>query len=128
MLSYARAQQLFSTARSAEAGKPLANNTRLIRVGTMRVDQVDLPVYGVKLHSTVIVSIYPDGSYRLYAGGWQTPTTKDRINAYAPVRIYQRQHVWYMADGSEYVDNMVVHTEPVAAVISRLAGEEVIYA
>ena len=52
----------------------------------------------VRLHSTDIVEIHPDGSYTLNTGGWQTGTTKDRINGYSPARIIQEKGIWYIAD------------------------------
>ena len=50
---------------------------------------------GIMLHSTYVVTIHPDNSATLNSGGWQTVTTKDRINQYSPVRVYQRKEVWY---------------------------------
>lgn len=51
---------------------------------------------GITLHSTCVVRIYEDGTYRLSNGGWQTPTTKDRINQYSPYKVRQRNHTWYV--------------------------------
>lgn len=49
-----------------------------------------------RLHHTDIVVIH-NNTYTLNSGGWQTLTTKDRINAYAPVRLYQKNHEWFLA-------------------------------
>ena len=65
----------------------------------------------IKLHSTYVVKINPNGTYTLNSGGWQTSTTKDRINQYSPVRVYQRKFEWYISlNGKEYpfMDGMVV--------------------
>jgi hypothetical protein len=65
----------------------------------------------IKLHSTYVVKINPNGTYTLNSGGWQTVTTKDRINQYSPVRVYQRDFSWYVKiNGKEYpfMDGMVV--------------------
>ena len=65
----------------------------------------------IKLHSTYVVKIRADGTYTLNSGGWQTVTTKDRINQYSPVRVYQRKFQWYVSlNGKEYpfMDGMVV--------------------
>lgn len=51
---------------------------------------------GITLHSTIVVKIHTDGTYTLSNGGWQTPTTKDRINQYTPFRITQRNFEWYI--------------------------------
>ncbi len=65
----------------------------------------------IKLHNTYVVKINPNGTYTLNSGGWQTVTTKDRINQYSPVRVYQRDFTWYVKiNGKEYpfMDGMVV--------------------
>jgi len=66
---------------------------------------------GIMLHSTYVVKIHPDNTYTLQTGGWQTSTTKDRINQYSPVRVYQRKYEWFVRiNGKEYpfMENMVV--------------------
>jgi len=63
---------------------------------------------GIMLHSTYVVKIHPDNSATLNSGGWHTSTTKDRINQYSPVRVYQRKGEWYLESGLEYEDGMVV--------------------
>lgn len=66
---------------------------------------------GIMLHSTYVVKIHPDNTYTLQNGGWQTATTKDRINQYSPVKVYQRNYNWYVRlNGREYpfIDGMVV--------------------
>jgi len=63
---------------------------------------------GIMLHSTYVVKIHPDNSATLNSGGWHTPTTKDRINQYSPVRVYQRKGQWYLESGDEYEDGVVV--------------------
>jgi hypothetical protein len=59
--------------------RPLANNTRVQR----REDGA----IAVRLHSTDVVTHYPDGSFMLRTGGWYTLTTKQRMNAYSPVVV-----------------------------------------
>lgn len=68
---------------------------------------------GIMLHSTYVVKIHPDNSATLNSGGWRTPTTKDRINQYSPVRVYQRDWTWYLNDGTPFEDGMVVDDLPV---------------
>lgn len=66
---------------------------------------------GIKLHNTYVVKIHGDGTYTLNSEGWNTSTTKDRINQYSPVRVYQRQFQWYVQLNSTeypYMDGMVV--------------------
>lgn len=65
----------------------------------------------ITLHSTDVVTIHEDGTYTLRTGGWQTVTTKDRINQYSPVRVYQRNYEWFVKlNGKEYpfMEGMVV--------------------
>ena len=50
----------------------------------------------IPLHLTDIITFNPDGSCTLNSGGWQTVTTKDRINKFAPYYIKQRASVWYV--------------------------------
>jgi hypothetical protein len=66
---------------------------------------------GIMLHSTYVVKIHPDNTYTLNSGGWQTLTTKDRINQYSPRRVYQRNFEWFVdINGKEhpFIDGMVV--------------------
>jgi hypothetical protein len=63
----------------------------------------------IELHGTKVVVIYPNGLYKLNSGGWQTSTTKDRINKYSPVKVYQKKHVWYLGDGTPFEDNILVN-------------------
>lgn len=65
----------------------------------------------IELHSTKVVVLYPNGLVKLQTGGWQTATTKDRINQYSPVKVTQRNYEWFVKiNGKEYpfVENMVV--------------------
>lgn len=90
--------------------KKLANNTYLVRR-----DNGD---FAVKLHDTDVVTYHADGTITLSTGGWQTVTTKARINEYSHAGISQRQGVWYMSDGSLYRDGLVIKAngEPVAPI------------
>lgn len=47
-------------------------------------------------HSTNIATLYPDGSVTVNTGGWRTPTTKVRLNAFIPQRytIYADKGIW----------------------------------
>lgn len=87
------------TGRNKDSRK-LANNTYLQRR--------DGDKFAVKLHDTDVVTINPDGTYVLNSGGWQTMTTKARINEYAPGYIEQRKGVWYLSDGSLFYDGVTV--------------------
>ena len=50
----------------------------------------------VRLHGTDVVRFYPNGLVKLNSGGWQTHTTKQRINKYSPVKIFQKNFEWFV--------------------------------
>lgn len=90
-MDFETAQRTLSTARNQENGKPLENNTRLFRRGDD---------FAIRLHSTDVVTIHRDGTYTLNSGGWQTVTTKARINAYSPACVGSVRGVWHLFDYS----------------------------
>jgi hypothetical protein len=72
--------------------RKVANNTYLER----RADSIAL-----KLHNTDIITTYPDNTVTLNTGGWQTVTTKARMNEFLPFgRIYQKDFIWYLSLGN----------------------------
>lgn len=51
--------------------------------------------YGAKLYNTVCVEYFPDGSLVLQPDGYNTPTTVEFINRYAPVKVFRAAgHMW----------------------------------
>jgi len=52
----------------------------------------------VRYHDTDVVTYRPNGVVEFDNGGFTTPTTKARINTYAPAGWYVRQHDydWYL--------------------------------
>ena len=100
LLTYEECERLMETARSRDRGKPLANNTRLFDRGGR---------FALRLHNTDIMFVYPDG-WTLSAGHWQTATTKQRLNDWGPIRIYQRDFAWYVNQGEEryFIDGLFV--------------------
>lgn len=69
----------------------------------------------VRFHSTIIITYLGYNKFRLNTGGWQTNTTKQRLNALLPGNnIYQKDFVWYVTDLShgpvtqEFYDGMEV--------------------
>lgn len=99
MMTFADAEKLLATARNPEKGKPLANNTRLVPWGPDR--------FAILFHHTYVVTIHRDGTYTLCNEGWDTATTKQRINEYGPARVYSaklpgdyssRWYIWHDSD------------------------------
>lgn len=107
MLTYTEAATLLSRGRNGS--KKVGNNTYL--------ERIDSETIGVRLHSTFVVRIMANGSYSLHTGGWQTVTTKDRITAYSPARLFQERGEWYVGKPVfgevPFVDGMTVNSEGV---------------
>jgi len=61
----------------------------------------------IRLHETIVVTIYPDDAVKVNSGGYRTSTTKNRINKYSPVKVYQKNHQWYFDDGRKFEDNTI---------------------
>jgi hypothetical protein len=80
-----------------KVSRPLENNTR--------IERRDESTIAVKLHDTDIVKYHADGSITVTSGGWHTLTTKDRINKYAGLRIWQANSVWYINQNLIFTDN-----------------------
>jgi len=58
----------------------------------------------VRLHGTVVARVQPGKAVFIYAGGWQTVTTKARINGvlqalHAPGHVVQKAGQWYVRNG-----------------------------
>ena len=77
----------YSAEELIEARK-VANNTWFARL------QNGVSIY--KFHNTEIIRVLPTGHIYLNNGGWHTSTTKNRMNDFAPVHIYQRDFHWYV--------------------------------
>jgi len=96
VLTYDACERLMATARNKAKGKPLMQNTRLheqkIKCGEYEVTMYTMSLYGHRL-----LAILPHG-YVINDGGWQSSTTKMRLNKYLDgrYRVYQRDWVWYI--------------------------------
>jgi hypothetical protein len=62
----------------------------------------------IELHGTKVVVFSPNGMVKLNSGGYQTHTTKKRINQYSPVKVYQKNFEWFLSDGTPFEDNILV--------------------
>lgn len=100
MMTWDEANRLFTSARNKAKGKPIERNTRVI---LQRSDDNGVPVYGIEYHETTIIEIYIDGKYIYDTGGWQTISTKKRMNEYGPITIYQREGIWYARNGATHI-------------------------
>lgn len=89
------AAELNETQMKRYGRKLLQNNTYLYKR--------DENAYAVQLHLTDVVTIRRDGTFVLNSGGWRTPTTKERINNYAPCTIQQMGGIWYVVPASPQI-------------------------
>ena len=100
--SWLEAHKLWNESRKRKLG----NNTYLVEC--MPDSESGKPIYGIKLHQTVVVRYYPNGMLALDSGGWLTVTTKQRMNAFTPhsVHIHQKNREWFVCspdyDGGFY--------------------------
>jgi hypothetical protein len=81
---------------------------KIVDNNTLRIEYQD-GTSAIRLHDTDIVTFNTDGSLTLNSGGWQTLTTKDRINAYLRNTGYisQNKGIWYIY-GSPFYDGIKV--------------------
>jgi hypothetical protein len=80
---------------------------KIIAPNTVRYSQNDQ--VRIRLHQTDIIVYSKDGKpCRLYTGGWQTVTTKDRLNRFMPGRgnIFSDRGVWYIARGVPFYEGI----------------------
>ena len=82
--------------------KKLANNTYARKEGENIV---------IRLHNTDIAVFLPNGNVVLKTGGWQSSTTKSRINKFTQASIYQKNNVWYFNDGSVFYEGVSVRPD-----------------
>lgn len=69
--------------------------------------------FAVRLHNTRVVTFYPDGRIMLDSGGWQTPTTRDRMNR-CGVRVSMAGGVASVRHGERdacFRDEMTLHPD-----------------
>lgn len=72
---------------------------------------------GIKYHNTDIIKIDLTNIVTLNTGGWETRTTKDRLNQFLDCRglyIYQKRNVWYIVNNGEHIeykDHMKIHPD-----------------
>jgi hypothetical protein len=67
----------------------------------------------VRLHGNRIATIYNNGDIQLSSCGWETVTTKSRLNAIldtflSGIGIYQKDFVWYIGKDT-FFDGYVIH-------------------
>jgi hypothetical protein len=83
------------------------NNCKTFNKQNMKVE-VFPNVTILKLHGNSIAYRYndPQRTLSITNAGWQTHTTKERLNGLNGVRINQRKRVWYL-NGKEWDGNLI---------------------
>jgi len=115
-MNWNEAEELMKTARNKKKGKPIGNNTRLYFTTAEEIkgtrgwnhnltysfekSKTDaFPYYTIRLHGNRIIDIYED---RILPsdGGWQSVTTKARLNEHLPIPFYvfQKNWEWFIRD------------------------------
>jgi hypothetical protein len=96
--SYDDALEIFERRRrnsTLSRGVKLANNTYM----TWEDTSEDPKWFGVRFHHTTIVEFYSDGTIALNTGGWETVSTKSRMNdCLTQYGIHQEKFVWYVTE------------------------------
>ncbi len=100
-MTYQEAEALMQRSRSGRV--KLAHETYL--------QKDDKGNFVIKYWYTNVVEILKDGFYRLSSGGYQTHTTKKRINTYAPVNVFQRNWDWFLGGGIPFEDGILVDSD-----------------
>lgn len=72
-------------------------------------------VIAIRLHATDIIEYHPDGAIALDTGGWLTVTTKERMNRFAPARLWSEKGRWWVRwDGHDpvlYADGITLEAD-----------------
>jgi hypothetical protein len=86
-MNYGEADKLLQG--RCKQSRKVANNTYLRR----HADCID-----VRIHATDVVTFWADGRVELRSGGWNTMTTKDRINRYLPRgwQLWSERALWIL--------------------------------
>lgn len=116
--------------REDTESRPIARNTRLVRdehcireeCGDLRAMGYERACAKVVLHFTAIVSYHFDGAVELDTGGWYTPTTKDRINRFAPRWVSLETARRYIPMAERVQTVVTNHQQHVSFGLDRIEG------
>jgi hypothetical protein len=85
---YRRAQEYMDGARDRSAGRPLDGK------GTRLMEHPE--GFSIRYHDTDVVIIKPHNRWTVQTGGWDTPTTRQRINEYSPANVFAEKGVTWL--------------------------------
>tara|TARA_Y100000310_G_scaffold329489_1_gene399449 strand:+ start:649 stop:996 length:348 start_codon:yes stop_codon:yes gene_type:complete len=92
-----------ATPRNFMDALDILNGRSQVKIGHntyMRIEYFEQPDVEIKirLHNTDVVTFTENDDIILDDGGWQTVTTKERINRYLPSgwKLYQKDFQWFI--------------------------------
>lgn len=85
-LTYSKCAELVGNRET----KKIAGNTYIRRFHNSKGEVA----YGVEFHHTCILLYSPDGTVKVTSGGYQTATTKSRLNDFGPFQVWQVKGQW----------------------------------
>jgi len=81
---------------------------KIIDNNTLKIEYADNTI-AIRLHDTDILT-FVKNKIIVNSGGWDTPTTRDRINKYSPLRIYRDKGLPYI-NGFSFYDGIIFNKE-----------------
>lgn len=94
-LDYDSAVEEFGRRRNKRlCEKKVANNTYLF-TSSLSPRPGD-EFIGLRLHGNTVAIFYPGSIVKLFHAGWQTHTTKDRLNYIRGIRVYSLDGEWFI--------------------------------
>lgn len=105
------------TYQEAAAFLGVKSDRPVLSIRATRIIRRDDHSISLWYQSTPVVTWHDDGTATLDSGGWQTPTTKSRINDYTRARVWQQRGVWYVGSSWEgqipslYYDGMKIRDD-----------------
>lgn len=100
MLTFNQLTDLIYAYKGHLIGPALAPNTRAY--------MVDAKTVAIRFHNTEILHVSSENHFTYQTGGWTTYTTKQRLNQFGPLQIYQQNHKWFYGQGMPFVEGMTV--------------------
>ena len=79
----------------ANIDKSIVKSSKLVANNTVEYITHD-GTRAIRLYQTDVVIFHTDGSVELNTDGYQTVTTKARINKFSPFTVFQEDFQWYI--------------------------------
>jgi hypothetical protein len=103
------ASQFRSDIRSFQSALNVLDGRQGMKIGHNTIlTRQDSDTITARLHFTDIVTYHRDGRIVVNTGGYNTNTTRHRLNGLTNVGTYQKDGIAYLGDGREFVNGMNV--------------------